>query len=141
MKVVMNRRWWLAFFLAAFALPAFGTAHANASSMNGTWKIDNLVLEIFDCQNLVCGRIVWLGDRTLRPAQCGQTIVWGLAQASPTAWNGGEILDPTDGKTYRLSATYQTDGELRARIFMGVELLGQTKMLRRVDMSTLSGRC
>ena len=109
--------------------------------MNGTWRIENLVLEIFDCQQLVCGRIVWIGDETLRPTQCGKTIVWGLAQATPTAWNDGAILDPTDGKTYRLSATFQPDGELRARIFIGFEPLGQTKMLKRVDIRSFSGRC
>jgi hypothetical protein len=30
--------------------------------MNGRWRIDNLVLDIFDCQLQVCGRIVWIGD-------------------------------------------------------------------------------
>jgi uncharacterized protein (DUF2147 family) len=109
--------------------------------MNGTWRIENLVLEIFDCQQLVCGRIAWIGDESLRPTQCGKTIVWGLAQATPTAWNGGAILDPTDGRTYRLSATFQPDGELRARIFLGIEPLGKTKMLKRVDIGSFSGRC
>ena len=104
-------------------------------------EIENLVLEIFDCQQLVCGQIVWIGEEALRPAQCGKTIVWGLAQTTPTAWNGGAILDPKDGKTYRLSATYQPDGELRARIFLGIEPLGQTKMLKRVDIHSFSGRC
>ena len=141
MKVFMRRRWWLAVFLSALALPAFGVRNADASSMNGTWRIENLVLEIFDCQQLVCGRIVWIGEEALRPAQCGKTIVWGLAQTTPTAWNGGAILDPKDGKTYRLSATYQPDGELRARIFLGIEPLGQTKMLKRVDIHSFSGRC
>src|ERR1700688_94074 len=67
MKVFMNRRWWLAFLLAVLVMPAFGAGNADASSMNGTWRIENLVLEIFDCQQLVCGRIVWIGDETLRP--------------------------------------------------------------------------
>jgi len=137
----INRQWWLAFFVATLALRGFGTGGAAASSMNGTWRIENLVLEIFDCQQLVCGRIVWIGDQALRAAQCGKTIVWGLAQATPTAWNGGAILDPNDGKTYRLSATFQPDGELRARIFLGIEPLGETKMLKRVDLDTFSGRC
>jgi len=141
MKVFMNRRWWTALFVTALAFPAFGVGNADASSMNGTWRIENLVLEIFDCQQLVCGRIVWIGDESLRQTQCGKTIVWGLAQATPTAWNDGAILDPNDGKTYRLSATFQPDGELRARIFLGFEPLGQTKMLKRVDIRSYSDRC
>ncbi len=60
---------------------------------------------------------------------------------TPTAWNDGAILDPTDGKTYRLSADFfQPDGELRARIFIGFQPLGQTKMLKRVDIRSFLGR-
>jgi uncharacterized protein (DUF2147 family) len=137
----MERRRWVAFLFAVVLWPFIGAANAEGSTMNGTWRIENMVLELFDCQQLVCGRIVWIGEVAKRPTQCGKTIVWGLVQRGPTAWQGGAILDPNDGKTYRLSATFQPNGELRARIFEGIELLGKTKMLKRVDVNSLSGWC
>ena len=137
----MDRRWWAAFLFAVAAWPGLGVANAETSAMNGTWRIENLVLDIFDCQQLVCGRIAWIDDAAKRATQCGKIIVWGLTQTGPTTWKGGAIFDPNDGKTYRLSATFQPDGELRARIYQGIELFGKTKMLKRVDLNSLSGRC
>ena len=141
MEVTVEQRWWAAFVLAVAVWWVFGVANAEASAMNGTWRIENLVLEIFDCQQLVCGRIVWIDDAAKRSAQCGKIIVWGLLQTGPTTWKSGAIFDPNDGKTYRLSATFQPDGELRARIYQGIELFGKTKMLKRVDINSLPGWC
>jgi hypothetical protein len=33
------------------------------------WLIKDLVLDIFDCQHLVCGRIIWIGEAARRPAE------------------------------------------------------------------------
>jgi uncharacterized protein (DUF2147 family) len=56
----------------------------------------------------------------------GGTIIWGLERQSPSVWTGGSILDPHDGKTYRQSATYEPNGTLRARTFIGVPIFGKT---------------
>jgi hypothetical protein len=40
---------------------------AEASPVNGAWIIRDLVLDIFDCDSLVCGRIVWILGRRLNP--------------------------------------------------------------------------
>jgi hypothetical protein len=104
-------------------------------------RMRNLVINIFDCANLVCGRIVWLGEPAKRASQCGRTIIWGLERQSPSVWTGGSILDPNDGKTYRLSATYEPDDTLRARIFIGVPIFGKTEILKRIDMKSLQGLC
>jgi uncharacterized protein (DUF2147 family) len=117
----------------------FGTA--EASQADGTWRIHNLVLRIYDCQQSICGRIVWMKDAAEHPAQCGQTIIWGLAPATPNEWTGGSILDPNDGKIYQLSATYERDGTLRARIFKGIPLFGKTEILNRVDVRNFTGQC
>ena len=109
--------------------------------VDGPWVIRNLVLNLFDCANLVCGRIVWLGEPAKRASQCGRTIIWGLELTSPSVWTGGSILDPNDGKTYRLSATYEPDGTLRARIFIGVPLFGKTEILKRINTESLPGLC
>ena len=113
--------------LAAVFLSMAGIGAAQASSVDGTWIIRDLVLHIFDCEQSVCGRIVWLKDERRRSSQCGKTIIWGLEAKGPTDWAGGSILDPNNGKTYQLSATYEPDGTLHARIFRGVPLLGKTR--------------
>ena len=113
----------------------------EASSVDGTWIIRNLALRIYDCDLLVCGTIVWMKDASRRASQCGKTIIWGLQPNGLTEWSGGSILDPNDGKTYRLSATYEPDGTLRARIFVGVPILGKTEILKRVDVQDLTEKC
>ena len=127
--------------LVAVLWPILSFDAAASSFIEGTWRIDNLVLEISGCGTLVCGRIVWIGNSTRRPSQCGKTIVWGLKSTSPSEWTDGSILDPDDGVTYNLSARYQPDGTLRARIFRGIELIGRTKILKRVPLRSLAGWC
>jgi uncharacterized protein (DUF2147 family) len=126
-----------AFLLVALALSGGG----DASPVDGAWKIRGLALHIFDCQRLVCGRIVWLNDPAQRPSQCGRTIIWGLQAKGRNEWDGGSILDPDDGRTYRLSAVYEPDGTLHARIFKGIPLFGKTEVLERVDLRSLMGLC
>ena len=133
------KAWIVALLLTV--LVSFGVESAAASSVDGTWVIQDLVLNLFDCQNLVCGRIVWIKDPARRPSECGQTIVWGLASTGPAEWTGGSILDPDDGEIYRLSATLQSDGTLHARIYKGLPLLGRTKILKRTDLRSLTGLC
>jgi uncharacterized protein (DUF2147 family) len=118
-----------------------GFGRAEASQADGTWRIHNLILSIYDCQQLVCGRVIWLSDAAKRPSQCGQTIIWGLAPAAKNEWTGGAILDPNDGEIYRLSATYEPDGTLHARIFKGTPLFGKTEILNRVDVRNFTGQC
>jgi uncharacterized protein (DUF2147 family) len=141
MMIGKRRQWIVACLLAALSLPMIGTGKSEASSVDGTWIIRDLVLHIFDCQPTVCGRIVWIKDATRRPTQCGMTIIWGLEEKGPAEWAGGSILDPDNGKTYQLSATYEPDGTLRARIFKGIPLLGKTEILKRVDVQKLTEMC
>jgi uncharacterized protein (DUF2147 family) len=108
---------------------------------DGQWMIRNLVINIFDCADLVCGRIVWLGEPAKRTSQCGRTIIWGLERQSPSVWTGGSILDPNDGKTYRLSATYEADDTLHARIFIMAPIFGKTEILKRIDVKSLPDLC
>ena len=84
-------------------------------------------MHIFDCQRLVCGQIIWLNDPAQRPSPCGRTIIWGLEAKDRNEWDGGSILDPNDGKTYRLSAVYEPDGTLRYRVW---SLEGAERTLR-----------
>ena len=141
MKGMVGSQWTAALLVAVLAWPALSIGSAAASPVDGTWIIEDLGLDLFDCQNLVCGRIVWIKDPKRRPSQCGRMIIWGLGAAGPSEWTGGSILDPDDGTTYRLSAQLQPDGALRARIYKVVKLLGKTKILTRINLGSLRGRC
>ncbi|WP_428536310.1 DUF2147 domain-containing protein [Rhodopila sp.] len=127
---------------SAFILTLLAVAQARASqSTNGAWIIHDLAIDIFDCQNALCGKIIWLGNAALRPDQCGKRIIWGLLPDDNEHWSRGTILDPNNGKSYSLSAAFEPNGTLKARIFHGTPLLGKTEILRRVDLQTLADKC
>jgi uncharacterized protein (DUF2147 family) len=126
--------------IAAIGL-ATSLASAAASPVDGCWVIRDLVLDIFNCEGSICGRVAWTKNPQQRQGVCGRTIVWGLSQDGPEAWSGGSIYDPTDGNTYRLSATLEPDGTLRARIYRGIPLFGKTEVLRRIPPRSLDGWC
>jgi uncharacterized protein (DUF2147 family) len=140
MKAGIARSRFAGALMALLLLSLIGVQRAEASPADGAWLIKGLVLHIFDCQHPVCGRIVWIGRAARRPAQCGKTIVWGLPAQGRNEWADGSILDPDDGRVYRLAATLETDGTLHARIFKGVPLFGRTEILTRVDIRSLTGR-
>jgi hypothetical protein len=51
-----------------------------AAPVDGKWAIQDLILEIYGCQNFVCGRVAWTKDPHRRELDCGRTIVWGLSR-------------------------------------------------------------
>ena len=62
----------------------------------------------------------------------GLGIIWGLRQTSDRVWSGGQILDPVDGKVYRVMLTLANDGKsLRARGYLGISLFGRTQIWYR----------
>jgi uncharacterized protein (DUF2147 family) len=141
MTLGIARQFAAASLLATLVLLTTSIQGVEASRADGEWMVKDLVLSIFDCDHLVCGRIAWLKDPARRPFQCGKTIVWGLVGRGPNEWTGGSILDPDDGRTYQLSAKLQADDTLNARIFKGVPLLGKTEVLKRIDLRALTDRC
>jgi uncharacterized protein (DUF2147 family) len=57
----------------------------------------------------------------------GMTILWGLTKQGDE-YQGGEILDPENGKVYRAKMKLYGDGEkLGVRGFIGFSLLGRTQ--------------
>ena len=140
MKAKNWRRQVVACLLAALVSPMLGVGLAKASAVDGTWIIRGLVVDIFDCQPLVCGQIVWIKDVSRRASQCGKTIIWGLEAKGPTEdWGGGS--NPRSEQREDLPIIGDMDGTLRARIFKGIPLLGRTEILTRVDVRSLTGQC
>ena len=125
----------------------------------GVWLIDGKVaVQIYDCRQLLCGRILWLQvprdsagaldvdtknpTPSLRTRRlCGLTIIWGLHALGDNRWGGGRFYNPDDGNTYSIAAELQSDDLIVARIFATTTYLGQTKTLHRVAHGTSSGWC
>lgn len=125
----------------------------------GVWLMDGRVaVQIFQCEGLMCGRIVWLQARqephsllnldTKNPVPalrqrklCGMTILWGLRPTGANRWVDGWFYNPDDGKAYSVTAQLKSDDVIVARIYVGLPLFGKTKTLARVPHGTTEGWC
>jgi uncharacterized protein (DUF2147 family) len=71
------------------------------------------------------------GERKGQPIE-GMTILWDLKPEGTHVWNGGTVLDPSKGKTYRAKITLIEGGEkLQLRGYVGIEALGRTQTWQR----------
>ncbi len=72
------------------------------------------------------------GDLKDKPI-LGLRILWDLKKDGAN-WSGGRILDPNNGKVYRVNLTLQDGGrKLNVRGFIGMALLGRTQTWLRVE--------
>jgi len=144
---------------AAPSQPAVEQPSAAPAVPPGVWLMDGRVaVQIFECEGLMCGRIVWLriprdpqgalnlDKRNPVPALrrrklCGLTILWGLRPTGSNHWVDGWFYNPDDGKAYNVTAQLKSDDVIVARIFRGVPLFGRTKTLSRVSHDTTEGWC
>lgn len=144
--------------LLAFAigLPGGGVGEATAqaaasaaASPVGRWQtIDDetgkprAIVRVTEAGGVLTGRIEKLidpsrpnptcdaceGDRKGKPIE-GMAFLTGLKpNEDGSAWEGGEILDPNNGKVYRARAKLVDGGrKLEVRGFIGVALFGRTQ--------------
>jgi uncharacterized protein (DUF2147 family) len=67
------------------------------------------------------------GSRRGQPV-IGMTILWGLIKQGEE-YQGGEVLDPENGKIYRAKVKLEDGGKtLHVRGFIGIPLLGRTQV-------------
>lgn len=139
--------------LAAVLLFSATAAQAAAPSPVGLWKtIDDethearAIVAISEENGVISGRIVRLfrkpgedpaplcekcsGARERKPV-IGMTILWNLRRDG-AVWDGGEILDPEEGKTYRCKLAIDGD-KLEVRGYIGISLLGRTQVWQHVN--------
>ncbi|HET6605280.1 MAG TPA: DUF2147 domain-containing protein [Rhodopila sp.] len=134
--------------------PAFST-----EAPEGLWFVPpDAAVQIFDCEALLCGRIVWMlhwrdaagqiqrDDKNPDAASrsrllCGLTILWGLRPSGPGRWEGGSFYNPHDGKTYSVTAEQRSSDAIVARIYKILPLFGKTKNMRRVAKLSSEGEC
>jgi uncharacterized protein (DUF2147 family) len=137
----------LVFLLIGFA----GVANrAEAADPRGIWLVDGQVaVELFGCNEGLCGRIVGLTeprDRTGQPKHdvrnpdpalrqrplCGLGVLSGLKPAGPDSWEGGHFYNPQDGHRYSANVRMQSADRLTARFYVGLSLLGESRTLVRI---------
>ncbi|WP_264715868.1 DUF2147 domain-containing protein [Limobrevibacterium gyesilva] len=145
--------------VTAITFLALPRAMAWAAVPQGVWLMDaRVAVQVFDCDGLLCGRILWLliprdprgeldrdknnPDSALRQRRlCGLTILWGLHATGHDRWSGGWFYNPDDGRTYNVAAQLTSADVLTARIYLGIPLFGRTKTLIRVPHGTSEGWC
>lgn len=117
---------------------------------DNTGKEKGLVRIVADARGVLSGRV----EKNLDPAdkpdavceECtderkgkpviGMTIIRNVRPSTSEAglWDGGDILDPDDGKVYRVLLRPVKEGrQLEVRGYIGFALLGRTQVWHRAE--------
>ena len=131
-------------------------AHAQATPV-GLWKTiddeskkEKSLIRLTENGGVITGRLEKLLDpATKQDAVCdkcsderkdkpllGMTLVRGVKQndADKSLWDGGDILDPNNGKVYKVRLVPKDDGKkLDVRGYIGMPVLGRTQTWVRVE--------
>ncbi|MGN6518948.1 MAG: DUF2147 domain-containing protein [Dokdonella sp.] len=138
--------------LLALALFAGAPAFAAENTPVGTWttiddatgkpksivqiteangKLEGKVLEVLQSEqgpHPVCKACD--GERKDQPVE-GMVILWDVAKDGDV-WDGGRILDPKNGKTYKVKLTMLDGGQkLDVHGYIGFALLGRSQVWER----------
>jgi uncharacterized protein (DUF2147 family) len=143
--------------IVAGALALAGVSAAAQSTPAGLWKTiddetkkEKSLVRITEAGGVFSGKIEKLLDPDTKPdAKCdkcsderkdqpilGLPIIRNVkANAEdPALWDGGEILDPNNGKTYKVRLKPADGGKkLEVRGYIGAPLLGRTQTWYRVE--------
>lgn len=135
-------------------LAATGTVHAQSTPV-GLWrtidddtKAEKSQVRITEAGGVLTGKVEKIADASKADATCtecsderkgqkvlGMTIIRNAkADAAKGTWEGGDILDPNNGKVYKLIVKPIDGGKkLEVRGFIGMALLGRTQTWIRVE--------
>jgi len=142
--------------LAAMALAmGVSTVWAQATPV-GVWKTidddgktEKSIVRIADAGGKLSGSIETVFDQTKKDAVCdkcsderkdkrvvGLTILRNVVKdgEDQTLWSGGDILDPNNGKVYKVRLRPIDGGKrLEVRGYVGMPMLGRTQTWVRVE--------
>lgn len=128
--------------LAWFAAPPVHAANSDDAKSLWITAQKDAVIEFKACLDrpgALCGQIVWDKDAGTAADTCGVRIAQ-LDQYKKEAWRDGWIYDPRDKKTYKGTVRVK-DKTLNLRAYIGVEVLGETEELFRVDALPVTPVC
>ena len=142
--------------MALAATFAVGVAFAQPTPL-GLWKTiddesktEKSLIRITEAGGVIGGRIEkLLGADAKQDAVCdectddrkgkplvGMAIIRGVKKNAETEglWDGGTILDPNNGKTYKLRLKPSEDGKkLEVRGYIGTPMLGRSQTWQKVE--------
>lgn len=121
------------------------TVPPAAAGLTGIW-IDHTgrgAVEITQCDDALCGRIVWLKepndkkgqplrdvnneDRTRRSQTiCGLQIIGGLRLQRDGSWDNGWIYDPEQGERFDVELRLRSPDVLQVKGYKGLKFLSET---------------
>jgi uncharacterized protein (DUF2147 family) len=135
--------------ILAIGLTAASASANPAGSPLGNWATANGhgVIEIAQCGDVLCGRIVGIDRKPTEPMptdvdgrpQCGLTIISNERSQADGTWLG-QVSDPRDGGVYQAKLWLDERGDLRLRGFIGLPILGSTQTWHRFT-GHLSAAC
>ncbi|MFZ4106793.1 DUF2147 domain-containing protein [Flavobacterium sp.] len=122
-----------------------------SQSVLGRWKTvddetkkEKGIVEIYEKEGKIYGKIVEILEPQNRNKKCvlcegsdkdkpilGIIFVKGLTKEG-SEYNGGEILDPKNGKLYKCYITLESKDKLKVRGYVGISLFGRTQYWYRV---------
>ncbi|MFC4762631.1 DUF2147 domain-containing protein [Dyella koreensis] len=131
-----------------------GAAFAASNSPVGTWKtIDDKthqpksIVQITEVNGELQGKVLQVlqsdegphptckecdGERKDKPVE-GMVIMWGV-KPDGDEWDGGKILDPKNGKTYKVKLkTIENGTKLDVHGYIGFSLLGRSQVWVRQE--------
>lgn len=142
--------------IVAVALAAASLVALAQSTPAGLWrtidddgKTEKSLVRITAADGVFSGKVEKISDPAKAGERCeqckdalkdqpvvGMTIITGVRQDADdaTLYNGGEIVDPANGKTYKVRMRPIDGGrKLDVRGYIGVPLLGRTQTWVRVE--------
>jgi uncharacterized protein (DUF2147 family) len=122
------------------------------SDILGIWlnQDEDAQVEMFERGGKIYGKLVWLknpidddtgkakldknnpDDELKKKPLMGLEILKGFTFDGKDEWEGGEIYDPKNGKTYSCYMAFDEKDKLKIRGYIGVSLLGRTTYWTRV---------
>jgi uncharacterized protein (DUF2147 family) len=111
-------------------------------------KTEKSLVRITESGGVLTGKVEKIADPAKANANCdkctderkdkpvlGMTILRGVKPSSEAGtWEGGDILDPNNGKIYKVRMKPIDGGkQMEVRGFIGVALLGRTQTWARVE--------
>lgn len=139
----------LSLSLSAAAALAQATPVGLWKTIDDETKKEKSLVRITEAQGALTGKVEKLLDPTRQDAKCdkcsderkdqpvlGMTLLAGVKKNADSEglWDGGTILDPNNGKVYKVRLMPRDGGkQLDVRGFIGMPLLGRTQTWIRVE--------
>jgi uncharacterized protein (DUF2147 family) len=103
------------------------------------------VIQVYQKEDKIYGKIIEIlkeEDKDKTCIECtgkdknqpieGLVIMRGLSKDGDE-WNGGQILDPKNGKLYKCYVTLDGNNKLKLRGYIGISLIGRTEYWYRMQ--------